>query len=147
MTRAKRLEPVQQLVEDVERRHAQALAALEQRLAEQEKKLRDLHAYKLDYEREFSQRAGQGISATGLRDYQAFLGRLSEAIRQQKTVVERVRAECQAERERWQEAARRSKALDHVVERWRLDARKAEDRREQLETDERAQRRRTMRLT
>jgi flagellar FliJ protein len=75
-----------------------------------------------------------------LRDYQAFLARLNEAIRQQHAVVQRARSERDAERVRWQEMARKAKALDHVVEQWNLEEQRARDRREQLETDERAQR-------
>lgn len=141
MTRAKRLEPVQDIVGDAERRLAQSLAAHEQRVAEAEVKLQDLQRYKSEYEGQFTQRAGSGIGVTDLRDYQAFLARLGDAIRQQHGVVQRIRGERDAERLRWQEAAKRAKALDHVVERWRSEERKALDRREQRETDERAQRR------
>jgi flagellar FliJ protein len=141
MSRAKRLEPVQDLVSDAERRLAQSLAAHERRVVEAEAKLQDLQRYKHEYERQFTERAGSGMGVAGLRDYQAFLARLGEAIRQQHSIVVRARSERDAERLRWQEAARRAKALDHVVERWQLEERKALDRREQRETDERAQRR------
>jgi flagellar protein FliJ len=141
MTRAKRLEPVQDIVGDAERRLAQSLAAHERRVAEAETKLQDLQRYKSEYERQFEQRASTGMGVTDLRDYQAFLARLTEAIRQQHGILQRVRGERDAERLRWQDAAKRAKALDHVVERWQLEERRALDRREQRETDERAQRR------
>jgi flagellar FliJ protein len=141
MSRAKRLEPVQDLVSDAERRLAQSLATHERRVVEAETKLQDLQRYKSEYERQFTARAGSGMGVADLRDYQAFLARLGEAIRQQQSVVVRTRNERDAERLRWQEAARRAKALDHVVERWQLEERRALDRREQRETDERAQRR------
>src|SRR4051812_42361974 len=141
MTRAKRLEPVQDLVDDKERRLAQSLAAFEKKLADAEHKCQELERYRGEYERQFKETAGRGIGVTGLRDYQAFLARLNEAIRQQQSVVTRARAERDAERLRWQEMARKAKALDHVVEQWNSEDRRARDRREQLETDERAQRR------
>ncbi|MGH8188717.1 MAG: flagellar FliJ family protein, partial [Steroidobacteraceae bacterium] len=75
-----------------------------------------------------------------LRDYQVFLARLVEAIRQQHAIVQRVRAERDAERLRWQEAAKRAKALGHVVEQWQTEERRSFERREQHESDERAQR-------
>jgi flagellar FliJ protein len=78
---------------------------------------------------------------TALRDYQAFLSRLAEAIKQQQAVVKRAESERDAERLRWQEAAKRAKALGHVVEQWQTEERRASDRREQRESDERAQRR------
>jgi len=141
VTRAKRMKPVQNLFDDTERRLALAVATIERKVAEAEAKLQELERYRGDYDKQFVQRAGRGIGATDLRDYQAFLGRLSEAIRQQQAVVKRAQSERDAERQRWQEAAKRAKALGHVVEQWQTEERRASDRREQRETDERAQRR------
>jgi flagellar protein FliJ len=140
MKRAKRLEPVQQIVDDAQRRLAMSVAAFEKRVLESEAKLLELQRYKGEYEQQFSQRAGRGIGATDLRDYQAFLSRLTEAIRQQQALVARAHAEHQAERVKWQEALKRSKALGHVVERWQIEERHMNDRRDQRESDERAQR-------
>ena len=135
------MKPVQNLFDDNERRHASALATVERKVADAETKLQELERYRGDYEKQFKQRAGKGIGATDLRDYQAFLGRLVEAIRQQQAVVKRAQSERDAERLRWQEAAKRAKALGHVVEQWQTEERRALDRREQRESDERAQRR------
>lgn len=141
MTRAKRMKPVQNLFDDSERQLALGLATIERKVAEAEAKLQELERYRSDYDKQFAQRAGRGIGATSLRDYQAFLARLSEAIRQQQAVVKRAQSERDAERQRWQEAAKRAKALGHVVEQWQTEERRASDRREQRESDERAQRR------
>lgn len=141
MTRAKRMKPVQNLYDDTERRLAVGLATIERRVAEAEAKLQELERYRGDYDKQFAQRAGGGIGVTALRDYQAFLSRLSDAIKQQHAVVKRAQSERDAERLRWQEAAKRAKALGHVVEQWQSEERRASDRREQHESDERAQRR------
>lgn len=140
MTRAKRLEPVQHIVDEAQKRLAMSVAAFEKRVLEGEAKLVELERYKSEYEQGFSQRAGRGIGATELRDYQAFLAKLAEAIKQQQALVTRARAEHQAERLKWQDALKRSKALGHVVERWQAEERHVSDRREQRESDERAQR-------
>lgn len=140
MKRAKRLEPVQHIVDEAQQRLAQSAAAFEKRMLEAEAKLAELQRYKAEYEQGFAQRAERGIGATELRDYQAFLAKLAEAIKQQQGLVNRARAEHEAERLKWQEALKRSKALGHVVERWRAEERHATERREQRESDERAQR-------
>jgi flagellar protein FliJ len=140
MTRAKRLQPVQDLVDDTQRRLAASLATAERRLSESEAKLQELERYRSEYEQQFSQSAGRGIGAAALRDYQAFLARLGEAIRQQDALVQRVRSDRDAERLRWQDAAKRARALGHVVEQWQNEELRTADRREQRETDERAQR-------
>lgn len=141
MTRARRMKPVQNLFDDTEKRLALGLVTIERKVADAEAKLQELERYRGDYDKQFAQRAGGGMGVTALRDYQAFLARLSEAIRQQQAVVKRAQSERDAERLRWQEAAKRAKALGHVVEQWQTEERRASDRREQRETDERAQRR------
>jgi len=138
--RAKRLEPVQHIVDEAQKRLAMSVAAYEKRLLDGEKKLNELVSYKAEYERGFQQRAATGIGVMEMRDYQAFLARLAEAIKQQQALVNRARAEHEAERVKWQEALKRSKALGHVVERWQAEERHVADKRDQRESDERAQR-------
>lgn len=140
MSRAKRIEPVQDLVEDAERRLAMSVAGFEKRVKEAETKLQELERYRLEYQQQFSQRAGRGMGATELRDYQAFLARLDDAIRQQHLAVQRVQADRDMERQKWQKAAIKAKALDHVVDKWRAEERRVQDQREQRDSDERGQR-------
>jgi flagellar FliJ protein len=140
MSRAKRLAPVQGVVEAAEQRLAQSLAGLQRRVSDAENKLLELERYRGEYEQGFTQRVGEGLAVTQLRDYQAFLSRLTEAIRQQQSVVQRACSERDAEQQRWQQAARRVKAIDHVADQWQAEERRAADRREQLDTDERGQR-------
>lgn len=140
MSRAKRLQPVQHLADESERRLAQSLAMHERRVSDAEAKCGELERYRKEYERLFAERAGSGIGVADLRDYQAFLARLSEAIRQQQQIVQRARVERDLERTRWQEAAVRAKAIDHVIDRWQNEERRSLERREQRESDERAQR-------
>jgi flagellar protein FliJ len=139
MTRTQRLAPVQGVVVSAERRLAQSLAAFERRVSEAEGKLQELTRYRGEYEQQLAQRAASGIGVMELRDYQAFLARLTEAMRQQQTVVQRIRSDRDAERLRWQDAAKRAKALEHVVTQWHDEERRLADRREQRDTDERAQ--------
>jgi flagellar FliJ protein len=140
MTRSQRLAPVQTVVETAERKLAQSIAVHEGRVLEAERKLEELSRYRGEYEKQFVQRAAQGIGVVEMRDYQAFLARIDEAMRQQQSVILRMRAERDAERLRWQDAAKRVKAIDHVVTQWRDEERRVADRREQREIDERAQR-------
>jgi flagellar FliJ protein len=140
MSRAKRIEPVQDMIEDAERRLAMSVASFETRVKEAETKLQELQRYRLEYQQQFSQRAGRGMGATDLRDYQAFLARLDEAIRQQQTLLQRVQAERDVERQKWQKAAIKAKALDHVVDKWRAEERRSQDQRDQRDSDERGQR-------
>jgi len=138
--RAKRMAPVQDLVGDAERRLATSLAQHEGKVIEAQNKLNELVRYRGEYEKQLNQRAGGGIAAADLRDYHAFLARLGEAIRQQLGIVQRTATERDAERLRWLEAARRAKAIDHVVHKWETEEQLVLDKRDQRETDERGQR-------
>src|SRR5262245_6629674 len=141
MTRSERMQPVQKFATANERREAGQLASSEQRLVECERKLTELKQYEQDYRDGFNARVTAGMGGNGLRDYQQFLARLMEAIRQQTQVVARMRAERDAQQDQWREAATRTKAIDQVVENWKQDERRHADRVEQRESDERAQQR------
>ena len=140
MSRAKRIEPVQDIAEDKEKKLAVSVVGFERRVTEAETKLQELERYRLEYQQQYTVRAGRGMSVTDLRDYQAFLARLNDAVKQQQALVQRAGVERDAERLRWQEAARKAKALDHVIGKWKTEERRVEDKREQRDTDERAQR-------
>lgn len=141
MKRADRLEPVQKIVDDTERRLAEHYAAAERLLHSSEQKLKELTAYRDDYTQGFARRAGQGMGARELVDYQAFMTRLNDAIKQQSQVVQRALNDRELQLKRWQQAAQRAKSLGNVIERWQQQAQRDVERREQNESDERAQRR------
>jgi len=140
MKRAQRLQIVQRVVDDQERNRAEALACSERRLRENEAKLNELEAYHANYVRDFTLRAGSGMDGVMVRDYQAFLARLEEAIRQQNQVVTRARAQRDSELRTWQGAAQRAEAVGQMVKRFQTEEERALDRREQHEADERSQR-------
>lgn len=139
MKRSTRMQTVRQAVDELERQRAQGLATAERAVHESEAKLAELESYQSNYVREFASRAGRGMAGSGLRDYQAFLARLQEAVRQQGVAVARARALRDAEHERWRLAAQRSNSVGRLIDRWQGDERAAADRHEQRETDERAQ--------
>jgi flagellar FliJ protein len=140
MTRSERMAPVQQVLESSEQARARELGEGQRRLADAEARLAELAAYHGEYQRAFRQRAEDGTSITKLRDFQAFLARLELAVDQQEKIVAAAREAVAAQRRNWQGAARQVKAVESVVDRWRRAEVKEGERREQKETDERAQR-------
>ncbi len=145
MKRAERLEPVKKIVDENERRLAEKVAGAERVLVSAEQKLQELVLYRGDYTNGLISRAGAGMGARELVDYQAFLVRLDAAINQQSKVVHQLRSERDAQRQLWMEAAQRARSMGHVIEGWQLEEQRLMARREQRETDERAQRRRVAR--
>ncbi|MBV6416145.1 MAG: hypothetical protein CMLOHMNK_00676 [Steroidobacteraceae bacterium] len=142
MTRVKRMQPVVRAVGHDERERAASLAKCERLVADAERRLADLETYRSEYAGGFGRRIAGGISATGLRDYQTFLARLSQAIEAQAAIVADVRLARDRAQDEWRGAAQRAKSIDHVLERWRAEERASLEQREQRETDERARQQR-----
>lgn len=140
--RSKRLEPVRELIDKVERGHAERLAAAQKRLQQGRARQQELERYLQDYQQTFRAKAENGIAVAGLRDYQVFIARLQEAVQQQLGVVQRLGEDCERERIEWLAAATRKSAVGKVVENAQADDRRRDDRRQQNETDERAMRQR-----
>ena len=135
------MQTVERVVADVERSARRALAASERRVTESEAKLAELETYQTSYAEQFSARAGAGIGAPGLRDFQTFMARLAEAVKQQTQVVVQARgSSATPSGRRWQSAAQRAEAVGGLVKRWQTEEQREDDRREQNESDERSQR-------
>jgi flagellar protein FliJ len=141
MKRVERLRMVERAISDIERRHAESLAASEKRLNACTAKLAELETYHGAYTRQFNERAEAGIGGAGLRDYQTFLARLAEAVKQQTTLVTRARTERDAELLSWRNAAQRAEAVGRLVSRWKNEEQRLGELSEQRESDDRAQRR------
>jgi flagellar protein FliJ len=140
MSPTQRLQLVQRVTDETERQHARKLAQSRTRVEQCEAKLKELQGYHAGYIRDFGQRAACGIGGAGIREFQAFLIKLAEAIRQQEELLRRARADSESVRNNWQEAAQRSQIMDKVVERHADRETKARDRRDQRESDDRSQR-------
>lgn len=140
MKRSERMQTVERVVSDVEKKRAEALAARERYVTECESKLQELESYQRSYAEQFQARAGAGIGAAGLRDFQTFMLRLGEAVKQQTQLVAKAREERDAERKVWQHAAQRAEAVGGLVERWQKEEQYQQDRQDQRDSDERAQR-------
>jgi flagellar FliJ protein len=128
------------VLEQGEQDRARELGAGQRRLAEAEEKLAELRTYHGEYQQAYHRQATDGTSVTRLRDFQSFLARLELALGQQEKVVAMAREQVQNQRSNWQGAARQVKAVESVVDRWHSAEARAGERRDQKESDERAQR-------
>ena len=136
MKRSDRLDIVQQATARTERERAERVALAEKHLVEMQQKLSALEKYRTEYEAGFAARAGAGLGAVGVRDFQTFLARLGEALAQQKELVAAARKALEAERNHWREAAQRSHVVETLAERWQGEEARAADRRDQQLSDE-----------
>lgn len=138
MKKTERIGLVRRVVDDIERRKAEALAACEKSVRAAQAKLDELESYRAAYLRDFTRRAESGMSGAGAREFQVFLSRLDEALRQQAQILAQARLQRGAELESWRNAARRATAVGNLASHWQAEERLAADRIEQKETDERS---------
>lgn len=137
MRRVRQLETVRRVSDEEERRRAERLAAAERRLKENEAKLTELTSYQGGYVNDFAKRVSGGLDGARISQFQAFLTRLGEAVRQQREIVERARVERDAQLARWREAAQRAQMVGRVVKSREDEVRRDVEREEQRESDER----------
>jgi flagellar FliJ protein len=136
MKRSDQLDVVQQVTARNEREHAERVAKAQHYLKEMEDKHAALEKYRGEYEAGFAARSRAGFDAGGVRDFQAFLARLGDALAAQAQLVEEARAAVDTVRTQWREAAQRAHVVDSLAERWQSDEQRAANRRDQNETDE-----------
>lgn len=128
------------MAQETERECAVQMASVQGRVADAERRCAELKRYLEEYRDMFRRRATAGIGVTGMRDYQTFIARLGEAVRQQEGVIAQLQADCERARARWLEAAARSSAVRKVIANVRSEDQRLEERRSQKESDEHAQR-------
>lgn len=140
MKREQRIDGFRSTLEGSERERAARAQMADRRVREARARLEELERYRRDYQSGLGQRVSGGITGPALRDYHAFMGRLGEAIVQQRQVIVRCEAERDFDQQRWREVAVQLKAVSAVIDRWRAEERVVEDRAEQRGIDERAAR-------
>jgi flagellar protein FliJ len=139
MTKSKRMQPVARVADQRERQAAVEMAEFRRFLDAQQAKLDELNTYRNDYARHFEQAGRGGMDAARMADYRRILARLNDAIAYQEKRLISLHSDYEQVRRRWTDTRTRAAALDKVMERYRSDERRAEDRREQGELDERSQ--------
>ena len=140
MSRADQMDLVQQVATRTERERAERLAEAERNAIEAEQKLVALERYRNEYEEQLAARGAGGVDISGVREFQAFLARLGEALVAQRQVLATSRATRDQLLNSWREAAQRAQVVQTLADRWQTEARREEDRRDQRESDELAQR-------
>lgn len=140
VTRAVRLAPVVEMAEKAEREAALQLGHCQGLVSQAEAKLGELESFRGDYQQQWINEGGKGVSGQWLMNYQRFLSQLEVAIGQQHQSLEWHRANLDKVRVIWQQRYARLEGLRKLVQRYIDEARQAEDRREQKLLDDLAQR-------
>ncbi|MDE2305176.1 MAG: flagellar export protein FliJ [Gammaproteobacteria bacterium] len=137
--KSKRFEPIQEIAADAAAVLGRGVAEAERRLAELERQLERLRAYREEYTRASAAKGG-AVDAVSLQNYRSFLDRLGDAMRVQAQQIGVARAECEARRAQWISKRVEAESLSRAIDRFRRDERQVAERREQRDGDEAAMR-------
>lgn len=135
MSRARRLQPLQQLAVEREQAAARALAQARATTSTREVKLEQLQGYL----REYQQGQGTAMNVADPRAWQnrqAFLLRLQAAVRQQESLVAQARNEEERAAAQWRERRQEVASLGCVVDRLLAEEAVVEQRQERRQQDE-----------
>lgn len=131
--------PLQSLL-DLAQNHsdtaAKNLQTLMMRWHEAEEKYKQLLAYRDSYRERMRESAGGGTSAAALRDFQLFMSKLDTAIKLQQDEVARCKARWETGQQEWLKKRGKLKAYDALSVRHKRAEEKREERTEQKELDE-----------
>lgn len=136
MKRSERIQPIKSLADDRERDAGRRVASAQSALEAAEKQLADLIGYRADYV--VRQHESGSVDVPRLQNFQAFLGRLEEAIARQRAAIEQLRHVADAAAAEWRDRRVESAQLGKAVVRLRTEELKHDEKREQIATDERA---------
>lgn len=139
-SRAARLAPVVEMAEEAERKAAQRLGHFQQQVNTALAKLAELDTFRSDYQQQWIDKGGTGVSGSWLMNYQRFLNQLETAVAQQRQSLTWHQTNLNNARGTWQQAYARVEGLRKLVQRYIDEARMIEDKREQKLLDELSQR-------
>lgn len=140
MLRSKRMTAVVNVASRKEDEAAEAFSKEQQMLDQHKAQMRSLEEYRLEYRQNMVAQGGKGMTIADMQEYRLFLVKLDQAIEQQMQLVGQAKHRVEMKKRDWLKARMHTKALDKVVERYRDEERRLEDKREQSASDELAQR-------
>jgi flagellar export protein FliJ len=139
MRKSKRFEPIQEIASTTAKDLSRVMGDAAQKVADLERQLEQLQAYRDEYVRNSTQSSGT-MDAVKLQNYRSFLDRLGDAMRQHAQSLSCARAEFEKRRSQWSEKRIEAESLSRVVDRFRKEEQHAAERREQRDGDDAAMR-------
>lgn len=126
------LDIMQERSDEATRRLGQLIAAEQN----QKSRLQLLENYRAEYAQKMHDAVQAGVSLLVLNNYRDFLGRIDEAIEQQRQAVNKSEHDTRTGQENWRQQNRQLKALDTLAQRHDARERHAEGKRDQKTQDE-----------
>lgn len=120
------LQPLVHLAQQKNDAATKKLGQLNQQHQTAQEKLDALQQYRRDYQVKFQEEAKNGMAPADMKNFQDFIGRLDQAIRQQTAVIEKTKVGVQTGRNELMDATRKMKSFDTLAQR-HVDAEKQQE--------------------
>jgi flagellar FliJ protein len=140
MKKSQRIKTLVELKATQEKTALEALGASQRKLSAAQAQVDGLREYRRNYQEGFNQRGGGGIGVTQLLEFRSFMDKLDKAIAGQEQILDACEAELINKRKTWEGTHHRTQSLQKVCDAALREESRQENKREQLEQDERASR-------
>ena len=132
----KQLELLLQIETEKQDKFAQELQAAQSYLNANQKKLKDVEGYKLEYLKKMQHMGSTGVIGGNYQHYQRFIVQLEEGIKKQLEVINIAKEVLQQRKTTWLQQHQSVKAVEMILDKKRLKQQKVIDKSEQQEIDE-----------
>ncbi len=139
MKKSARMASIVKVAESDEQRAAQALGKSQQQLDVHRERLEQLVDYRSEYVKQLQERASGGISVSQIQSYRAFISQLDLGIEEQHKVIDNMQLDVESKRQEWFARRSQTQAMDKVMSKYHYQEQLLEGKRDQKESDERAQ--------
>lgn len=136
MSRSRKLDPVIDMARKATESELGKLGQTNALLQQAENQLDDLLRYRDEYLARFREDDPMLMSARKALDLRGFLAQLDQAIHAQQLQVNQSRQLVDRQQQNWQQARNKEQALDSLMDRYRADEQRRQQRLEQRENDE-----------
>jgi len=130
------LQPLVNLAQQKNDAATKKLGKLNQQHQTAQEKLDALQQYRKDYQTKFQEEAKSGMTPADMKNFQNFIERLDQAIKQQQSVIERSQAGVQNGRSELMDTTRKMRSFDTLAQRHADAEKKLEAKSEQRIQDE-----------
>jgi flagellar FliJ protein len=138
MKKSQRLGSILDLAENREKDAISVFGKQNRKVESMRHNLENLQGFRGNYTERFRQSGETGISVKQMQEYRVFLEKISGVIQEQEQALEREELELERARLAWEGAHRHALGMQKLVDKARGEERQREERREQVELDERA---------
>ena len=134
------MQPVAQHADQKEQDAVRLFVEAQRAVEAAELQLQQLFSYREEYSQKLLAPDSAQLSSLRLRDYRSFVVKLGQTIEQVHMDIENKKQHCERQKQAWLKCRSRSHALHSVVEKYRLEEFRQQQRHEQKEQDEHASR-------